>query len=152
MIRSMFSKAKTAFNEMSGTKKKLFVAGATAIASIGAINMYQSGSKTLGEKQGDYAKSKTPSVDGIKTKDTHISKGSYSNVPQSNHRFYASQNNGLAVKVEGQNPTGSRSNQLAGLVKNMMGGSDVKLNTSISDSRQEVSNSDVDEAMSNATY
>lgn len=151
-IGSLFNKAKTAFNEMSGTKKKLLAGTALALAGIGAINMYQSGSRTLEGKDGDYTKPREPDVDNIKSTSNYSDKGSYSNVPQSNHRFYASQNNGLNVNVEGENPVGSRSDHAANLIKNMMGGSDVKVSTSVSDSRQDISDQDVDEAMSKATY
>lgn len=151
LVKSAFSKAKTAFNEMGGTKKKLLLGGALALGGIGAINMYSSGSKTLYDKEGDYSKSKSVNTSNVKYHQSNTGSGSYSNVPQSNHRFYASQNNGLSVKVEGQNPTGSRSDHLAGLIKGMMGGSDVKVSTSMKDSRKEISDQDVDNTMSNMT-
>jgi hypothetical protein len=152
MLKGMFNKAKTAFNEMSGTKKKLLAGGAMALAGIGAINMYQSGSRNLEGKDGDYTRNKsTDNSSNIKTHEVSHAGENYTSVPQSNHRFYASQNDGLSVKVRGQNPTGTSPHNLHDLVKNMMGGSDVKLNTSMNDSRKGVSDNDVDDAMSNVT-
>ena len=150
--KSLFNKAKTAFNELSDKKKAVLGGAALGALALTSLALGSSGNKTLSVDKNKYEKEEKSSVK-IKEPETKQTRyenvGKNGSVPMSDSRFYTSQNNGLAVNVSGNAP--GKSKGPTSMLDFMFGGSNINVTTSFNDERKPATDSEVEDMISNLT-
>lgn len=148
-MKSALDKAKTGFNNLSAGGKVAVGATAALAAALGVSAISSSGRSTLYDNKDKY------DSDGkrknVKTTEAGTNSTMHQQVPQSDSRFYTTQNTGLGVNVTGDAPSGATSRHSGNMLSAMFGGSDMNISTSFNDSTKPINDSDIDSMMSDAT-
>lgn len=148
--KSLIDKVSDAASSLKNNKKAVY--GAVAAAGIALAGAYIYGEEKMKEKKGQYVSKNTQPQNSsiVKTQDV-ASGGKYQQVPDSNKKFYGTNQDNVSVNVSGKAPVGSRASNANDIFGRMFGGTGVKLNTSVSDSRRSIEDRDVETLMSQAT-
>lgn len=136
-----------------GNKKFLLGAAATAATVIAGSYMYGNNKMKEQDKQYVSKNNNSYSDSNVKTNENEPTRTSnHSQVPDSDKRFYNSNNN-VSMNINGQAPSGASANQAGDIVSSMFNtnGSGATINTNISDSRRSIQERDVEALMSQST-
>lgn len=146
-IAKMFNSAKTGFQNMSGGKKKLLAGAAIGAATLGLLSAGSSGKRTLDNNDKKYSELKQP----VNVKMESPTPMTPNQVPKSNNRYYANQNNGLAVNISAKAPSGSSAMAGNRLLEAAFGGGNLNINSTSRDSTSQVNDYDIQNMMSDST-
>lgn len=140
-----------------GTKaknNKRLLVGSLAVAGAAIAGSYLYGNSKMNEKEKQFVSKnsgETYNEETIKqSMEGTDTSSKYDKVPNSNKKFYGS-NNGVTVNVSGKAPSGADVSNLNILASKIFGGASATVNTSISDSRKGIEDRDVEALMSQAT-
>ena len=149
--KSILDKISDVASKAKGNKGILYgVAAATGAVFAGS---YIYGNSKLNEKEGQYVSKNTNNYNNpnaIKTNEDGTTRTRYTEVPSSNMGYYAS-NDGMSVDIRAKAPLGASGSDLNRTLSQIFGGSGVKINTSMSDTRKSIEDRDINEIMSMAT-
>lgn len=150
--KSIIDKMSDLGSKAKGNKK--FILGSLATAGIVVAGSYLYGNAKMNEKDEQFVSKNSDETykeniikqEAVGT-DTN---SSYDKVPNSNKKFYGN-NKGITVNVSGKATSGADVSNLNILASRIFGGSNASINTTISDSRKEIEDRDVESIMSQAT-
>lgn len=130
-VKSAFDTAKTKISGLS--KKEKFGVGALALASIGATML-----------TGSHIRSGIKSINN--EDESNMNNRTLPKAPPSENKVYVSDNNAINVNVKGRSPIGSLANSAEKAISSLFGNS-INVNTNIQDSREDISDREVNNIM-----
>ena len=131
----------------SAKNNKKLILGATAAAATVVAGSYFYGKSKMDEKKGQYVKNNTPIGSNANIKEEEgKAPGRHMQVPTSDTSFYQNAQ-GVSVNISGKAPVNARSIGATNAVKSLFGNENPKINTSINDSRKQISDREIEDLM-----